>query len=78
MFSDNNDDDNKVMTIGRIDIDASKFVKKPDLSCLPILVTKNLVLFPEVVVPVALGRESAIRLASQASKDATPIGVVCQ
>lgn len=78
MFSDNNDDDNKVMTIGRIDIDASKFVKKPDLSGLPILVTKNLVLFPEVVVPVALGRESAIRLASQASKDATPIGVVCQ
>lgn len=78
MFSDNKDDDNKLMTIGRIDIDASKFANKPDLNSLPILITKNLVLFPEVVVPVALGRESAIKLATQASKDATPIGVICQ
>ena len=78
MFSDNNDDDNKVMTIGRIDIDASRYTQKPDMTELPILVTRNLVLFPEVVVPLALGREAAIKLASAASKSATPIGVVCQ
>lgn len=78
MFSDNNDDDNKMVTIGRIDIDASKFNNKPDLKNLPMLVTKNLVLFPEVVVPLALGREGALKLATNASDDGTPLGVVCQ
>lgn len=79
MFSDNDDDNNnKMVTIGRIDIDATKFNKKPDIKNLPVLVTKNLVLFPEVVVPLALGRESAMRLAVKASEDGEPIGVVCQ
>lgn len=72
------DSDDSMHTLGRIEIDATKFDKKPDLKKLPILPTRNLVLFPGVIIPLSLGRESSIKLAEKASKECFPIGVVCQ
>ena len=45
---------------------------------LPILPLRNMVLFPGVVMPVAVGRKSSLRLAKVADKKDMNIGVVCQ
>lgn len=45
---------------------------------LPILTLRNMVLFPGVVVPVAVGRKSSKRLTQAAARKDMYIGVVCQ
>ena len=45
---------------------------------LPILAVRNLVLFPGVVSPILIGRESSMSLIRKAEKNGTVIGVVCQ
>ena len=46
--------------------------------CLPILPLRNMVLFPGVVLPVAIGRKSSLRLIDKASKNGKVIGAVSQ
>ncbi len=55
--------------------DLSK-IEVPD--ALPILPVRNLVLFPGVVSPIIIGRESSVSLIRRAEKHETLIGVVCQ
>lgn len=43
-----------------------------------ILPTRNLVLFPDIHIPIQLGRETSIKLAEFAQTSGTQIGVVCQ
>ena len=45
---------------------------------LPILAVRNLVLFPGVVSPILIGRQSSMELIRKAEKQDTVIGVVCQ
>ena len=45
---------------------------------LPILPLRNMVLFPGVVLPVAVGRRTSLRLAKAADRQKSNIGVVCQ
>ena len=45
---------------------------------LPILAVRNLVLFPGVVSPILIGRESSMSLIRKAEKQGSVIGVVCQ
>ena len=45
---------------------------------LPILAVRNLVLFPGVVSPILIGRESSSTLIKRAEKRAWVIGIVCQ
>ena len=45
---------------------------------LPILPVRNLVLFPGVVSPILIGRESSMMLVKRAEKKGTVIGIVCQ
>lgn len=51
---------------------------QPDLLQLPLLPTRNLVLFPDVAIPITLGRESSLATAEKAERDSSYIGVVCQ
>lgn len=44
----------------------------------PILPVRNLVLFPGVVSPILIGRESSMKLIRKAEKNSTVIAVVCQ
>ena len=44
----------------------------------PVLAVRNLVLFPGVVSPILIGRESSISLIRKAEKKGLTIGVVCQ
>ena len=48
------------------------------ISGLPILPTRNMVLFPGMTMPIGVGREKSMRLIQEAAKAKRPIGVVCQ
>ena len=45
---------------------------------LPILPVRNLVLFPGVVSPILIGRESSMKLVKRAERQKRVIGIVCQ
>ncbi|MBQ8095970.1 MAG: endopeptidase La [Prevotella sp.] len=64
--------------IADIDGDFSNLVDVETPSELPILPVRNLVLFPGVVSPILIGRESSMRLVRKAEKSGTLIGIVCQ
>ena len=49
-----------------------------ELDDMPILCLRNLVLFPNVTMPVAVGRPKSLNLIREAQKKKKPIGVVCQ
>ena len=64
--------------IGRLDIDTKEFNEAPNPDNLPILATRNLVLFPGVTIPISLTREYTLELARRAADERFPIGIVCQ
>lgn len=66
------------MGFQKIEIDLSRFDKEPDNGNLPILPTRNLVLFPDLTVSFELGRETSLALARFAEKEGVPVGIVCQ
>ena len=49
-----------------------------DTNDLPILALRNMVLFPDVPIPVAVGRKKSLALLAEAQKNHLTIGVVCQ
>lgn len=49
-----------------------------DTSDLPILALRNMVLFPGITMPVAVGRSKSLALVKEAQKTNSLIGVVCQ
>lgn len=53
------------------------FTMRPE-GTLPILPLRNMMLFPGVVTPVSVGRESSLKLVAHAAKTNCMIGVVCQ
>lgn len=49
-----------------------------DKENIPILALRNMVLFPGVTLPVAVGRSKSLNLINEAQRLKIPIGVVCQ
>src|SRR5690554_6607198 len=45
---------------------------------LPVLLLRNTVLFPQVVVPLAVGRPKSLRLIVEAAESETPIAILTQ
>ncbi len=78
MKHDNEQDNSTFVSVGQIDIDASRFEVAPDEEDLPILPTRNLVLFPGIALPLALVRESSAYVAKLANERGIPLGVVLQ
>ena len=64
--------------IADIDGDFANLTNVDTPSELPILPVRNLVVFPGVVSPILIGRESSMRLVRKAEKTAGMIGIVCQ
>ena len=64
--------------IADIDGDFSSLIDMETPGEIPILPVRNLVLFPGVVSPILIGRESSMRLVRKAEKANTIIGIVCQ
>lgn len=70
-------DNTKIVTFGQIDIQDQK-ESEVNAEMLPILPTRDLVLFPGVTFPIRLGRESSIRTVRYASDHGLALGIVCQ
>ena len=64
--------------IADIDGDFVNLINVETPAQLPILPVRNMVLFPGVVSPILIGRESSMRLVRKAEKTGTLIGIVCQ
>ena len=81
-FKDFDSDPNDSQGIGhivteiRIDNDDDSANRKIDLSDMPILTLRNIVLFPNVTMPVAIGRQKSLILIHEAQKNTTAIRVV--
>ena len=75
---DNKNNDKAFSMIADIDGDFSDLSNLEMPETLPILPVRNLVLFPGVVSPILIGRESSMKLIKKADKDNLIIGIVCQ
>lgn len=58
--------------------DEAPDVDKDGMMEVPILALRDLVLFPGLTMPVAVGREKSLKLVREASKRHTRIAVICQ
>ena len=77
-MSDNQFSNKSISMIADIEGDFTDMINTEMPSELPILPVRNIVLFPGVVWPILLGRESSMKLVRQAEKTSSLIGVVCQ
>lgn len=68
----------KIITMGQIDLSQAVGFKTPDLDRLPVIATRNLVLFPGVAIPIALVRESSLTVARLAQEKKLTVGLCCQ
>ena len=60
----NNNEQAQIVSIGHIDLgESSQRVLDIDTHDMPILPTRNVVLFPNVTIPIRLGRETSLRTA---------------
>ncbi len=76
-FSDNQN--NAFSLIADFDGDFNDLLKSESLpSELPILPVRHLVLFPGVVSPILIGRDSSMRLVRKAERAGNLIGILCQ
>lgn len=64
--------------IADIEGDFGDFTKMEMPTTVPILAVRNLVLFPGVITPILIGRESSMALVKKAEKDNVIVGIVCQ
>lgn len=68
----------KVFSVGHIALDSSLDIPTPDTSNLPLIPTRDFVLFPGVTFPITLGREMTITTARKAYDSNMPVGIICQ
>ncbi|MDE6527625.1 MAG: AAA family ATPase, partial [Muribaculaceae bacterium] len=66
------------VSFGRFELNPSEIQSEPVWSDLPVIATRNLVLFPNVTIPIALIRNNARKVAKYASEHHISIGVCCQ
>ena len=77
-MSDNQYNNKAISMIADIEGDFADITDVDTPSELSILPVRNIVLFPGVVWPILLGRESSMKLVRQAEKTSALIGIVCQ
>ena len=68
----------KIFTVGPIDLSLGDTFSAPDIHSLPVIPTRNLVLFPGVTIPIALVRETSFKVAAEAHDKNVTIGLCCQ
>lgn len=73
-----NDSNCHIFSFGSIELGNDKDFSAPDLGALPILATRNLVLFPGVTIPLMLVRDKTQAIAKEAAERHIPIGICCQ
>lgn len=73
-----NDNKEHVLSLGQIEINADELRNTPLPDQLPVLPTRDFVMFPGVTFPIALGREKSIAVAEYAHEHEQPIALICQ
>ena len=73
-----NEDKPSFATLGHFTIDAERFNNEPRLDDLPIIATRDFVLFPDVTFPITMGRKLTLDTAQMAGERCVPVGIVCQ
>ncbi len=68
----------EMVSVGHIELRQTEFNADVKLESLPVLPTRNLVLFPGVMFPINIVRESSRRLAEYAEQNSIAVAVVCQ
>ena len=72
------DENCQIVSFGRFDITPSVKTADPQWDDLAVIATRNLVLFPEVTIPIALIRDNARKVAAYAADNHIPVGICCQ
>lgn len=67
-----------VFSLGQIEFDMKEAHDVEDTDNVPVLATRDLVLYPEVTFPISLGREESIKTAEYSEKTHNPIAIVSQ
>lgn len=74
-----NDQENQpIISIGHVNLDDITADNTVDLNGLPLIPTRNLVMFPGVTIPIKLVRENSLHTAQLAQKRNISVGIVCQ
>jgi len=73
-----NQNNNAFQMIADVDGDLKDLLNVQVPQAVPILAVRNLVLFPGVVSPILIGRDSSKKLVQKAEKTGQVIGIVCQ
>lgn len=68
----------EMVSVGHIEIKKTDFTAEINLQALPVLPTRNLVMFPGIIFPINLVRESSKRIAEAAEERNLAIAVICQ
>ncbi|MCH5319188.1 MAG: endopeptidase La [Paramuribaculum sp.] len=71
-------DSPKILSVEKIDIANNGSEKEPDYERLPVLPTRDLVLFPGATIPISLKRVASILTASYSEENGIPLAVICQ
>lgn len=71
-------DSRSIIQVGEFSSNSDSQQSEPDCNALPLLVTRDLVLFPEVVCPIMLTRSQAQTVAEWADDHHEQVGVICQ
>lgn len=67
-----------IVSLGQIDLNGITCPESIPTDSLPVLPTRDFVMFPGVTFPISLGRRQSIRVAEEAQKNNTPIAILCQ
>lgn len=78
MKFDENSNPQPVIQIGRLDLGAGPVKTIVNTEDLPVIPTRNLVLFPGVTIPISLVRENSRVVAELAKERKIAVGIVCQ
>ena len=70
--------ESELMSVGHIEINATEFTAEVHSDDLPILATRNLVLFPGVTYPINIVRKLSRDMAEEAERLKLAVGIVCQ
>lgn len=68
----------ETVSVGHIELKDTEFTANINPNAMPVLPTRNLVLFPGVIFPVHLVRPSSRRLAEVAEREKLAIAIFCQ
>lgn len=71
-------EETKIVSIGQFELKRGGEPQEPDLTDLPVIPMRDLVLFPGVTFPITMGRESTVATATTASEKGIPVGIFCQ